>query len=160
MALPFESKRKSATLKKVIPGSIAVAVLAAVLRLATGEGALLSGGPFAEVIAALQGTTFLFAALVAGFILYLIDLPSRSRLSQEGDPDAGYQLPTNRLREMVKDTQLESKSFSLYFILSDGKLPAELHRRVYFFGGMFRIYFDLRVLAVVGTALGGPSRSR
>lgn len=143
------------TLRLVIPGSIAVAVLTITMRLATGEGALLTGGPFEAVIDALQGATFLFAALAVGFLLYLIDLPTRARLSQ-GDPENGVILPTSELRKMLEGTKQQSKAFSLYFILSDGRLPPELHRRVYFFGGMYRIYFDARVLAAAGVALGGP----
>jgi hypothetical protein len=143
------------TLRLVIPGSIAVAIFSAVLRLAAGEGKLLADGPFAGVVAALEGTTFLFAALAVGFILYLADLPTRARVFK-GDPDNGIQLPTDALREMLKGTPHQDKSFSLYFILSDGRLPPELHRRIYFFGGLYRIYFDARLLAAGGVALGGP----
>lgn len=144
------------TLRLLIPGSIAVAVFTAVLRLSTGSGHLLSAGPYEAVIDSLQGATFLFASVAAGFILYLVDVPARARLSAEGDPGNGYVLPTAKLKEMLTGTELSSKYFSLYFILSDGKLPPELHRRVYFFGGMYRIYFDLRILAMLGVAIGGP----
>lgn len=143
------------TLRLVIPGSVAIAVFSAVLRLATGDGKLLADGPFSETVQALQGTTFLFAALAAGFILYLVDLPTRARL-YNGDPDNGIQLPTDALARILKGTPYESKSFSLYFILSDGRLPTELHRRIYFFGGLYRIYFDSRLLTGAGVALGPP----
>lgn len=143
------------TLRLVVPGALAVTILTAVLRLATGNGPLLANGPYRDVVDALQGATFLFASVIAGFLLYLIDLPTRARLYQ-GDPDNGVSLPTAKMAEVLAKSPHKHRSFSLYFTLSDSRMPAEMHRRVYFFGGLYRIYFDARILAAAGVALGGP----
>jgi hypothetical protein len=98
------------------------------------------------------------ASLTAGFLLYLVDLPQKTRLAAEGDPTNGVRLPTDALRELLaqdpRHAWLRRRSFSLYFILSDKYLAPEFHRRVYFFGSLYRIYCDARYLAGVAVAVG------
>lgn len=148
------------TLRILVPGATAVAVLDFVVRVATGSGAALSKGPFQVVVEGLHGTNFFAASLMAGFLLYLLDLPQRSRIGAEGDPGNGIPMPTTALREILgpspKAAWVRKRSFSLYFLLTDAHLPAEFHRRIYFFGSIFRIYSDARYLTAAGMAIGVP----
>lgn len=148
------------TLRFGIPGALAAAILGITIRLATGTGVLFADGPAASITDKLSGGTFLTAALALGFILYVIDLPTRARIYLEGDPKNGKVLPSATLRRLLLDANtrnsafLSNRSLSLYFLLSDAHLPAELHRKVYFFGGLYRIYSDARILAMSALALG------
>lgn len=143
-------------LRILLPGGFGITVLSLVLRLAGDSGAHFSGGVFAPLVGALQGAPFLFAALVLGLLLYLLDLPTRARLYTGGDPARDAEPPSVRLRELVGDADLKQRSLSLYFILSDAHMPEEFHRRVYFFGGTYRTFFDARLLAAAGMIIGGP----
>jgi hypothetical protein len=148
------------TLRILIPGATAAAVLAYVLRVAAGSGPALSQGPFEAAIAGLDGTNFLVAALMAGFLLYLLDIPQKTRLGSQGDPGNDVPMPTTALKEMLQQTPgdrwISGRAFSLYFLLSDKHMPPEFHRRVYFFGSIYRMYADARYLTAAGIALGVP----
>jgi hypothetical protein len=148
------------TLRFLIPGALAAAILSVTTRLATGSGPLLGQGPASSVIDTLAGGTFLTTALVLGFLLYIVDLPTRARIYTEGDPKNGKVLPSATLRRLLNEANarnsafLSKRSLSLYFLLSDAHLPPELHRKVYFFGGLYRIYTDARILAMLALAIG------
>lgn len=156
------------TLRILVPGATAAAIVAYVLRVAAGSGTGLTEGSFAAVIDVLDGANFLVIAIIAGFLLYLIDLPQRSRLALEGDPGNGVLLPSNVLRRLLENgtipqdnvrgqgNWLSDRSLSLYFLLSDRHMPAEFHRRIYFFGSLYRIFADARYLAMAGASLGVP----
>jgi len=143
------------TLRILVPGGLAAAAVSLVLRLAAGEGPLLADGRFASTINALQGASFLLVAVSLGFLLYLVDLPTRARIYTNGDPQNHIPLPSNKLRDMIDGSSLARRSLSLYFLLSDAHLPTELHRRIYFFGGIYRIFFDARLITGAGVIVGG-----
>lgn len=148
------------TLRIFVPGVVALMILNVSLRLASGVGPLSAPetGAAADVLGALDNaSTSAGVALVIGLLLYAIDIPGRTRLSQEGD---GW-LPSDRLKAMLEEAGAadgrRQRALSLYFIISDGYLPAELHRRVYLFGSLYRVYVDLRVLlalSLVATPIG------
>ncbi|MFC7489423.1 MULTISPECIES: hypothetical protein [unclassified Knoellia] len=147
------------TFRFVIPGAIAAALVSLTLRLAIGSGAMYSEGPAKGLVAELAtARTFLFVALSFGFILYALDLPVRARIYEEGDPEHGYLVPSNTLDKMLSACRpqewLAGKTLSVYFLLMDAHFPTELHKKVYFFGGLYRIYFDARVLIVTALTLG------
>lgn len=140
------------TLRILIPGGLAAAILGAILHILRLTG----DHRGVEVIAnnVTGSATFFVLALVLGFILYALDFPARTRLSREGDPAQGFKLPTTVLGDILKDTAGARRSFSLYFLLSDAYMPAESHRRIYFFGGVYRIFADARILLAAGLVLG------
>ncbi|WP_139278871.1 hypothetical protein [Rhodococcus ruber] len=148
------------TLRIFLPGAVAAVVLNLILRLATGSGVMYAGGPAAPLIDALTGFSFVFVALAFGFLIYVTDLPVRTRLHAEGDPKNGYEMPAATLQRILRSASGSQKQLlidrdrSIYFLLTDTHLPAELHRRVYFFGSMFKLYFDVRFLMMLALAFG------
>ncbi|WP_157581370.1 hypothetical protein [Phycicoccus sp. Root563] len=149
------------TLRFVIPGAIAAVLVTLTLRLATGTGPLYAGGQAAGLIKELStGTTFLVLALILGFVLYALDLPVRARIYTDGDPEHGITVPSQTLTALVREAHGPHKGWMLkralpvYFLLMDAHLPTELHKKVYFFGGLYRIYFDARVLTASALTLG------
>jgi hypothetical protein len=97
-----------------------------------------------------------FVAVFIGLALYLIDLPAKSRLYKEGDPPRRIQVPSAALANSLKGTPLGEfpKNLSLYFLLSDRYLPDELHKRIYLFGSLYRVYVDMRALLAFATVGG------
>ncbi len=142
------------TLRIFVPGALGVLIADLTVRLATGPDVFAPAPGFAtDVVETLESTgPFAGLALFLGLLLYLVDLPTRTRI-YGGDPDQGSPLPTRTLGTMLSGTGLEDDALGLYFVLSDKYLPEEMHRRVYLFGSLFRVYVDLRVLAA--TALVG-----
>lgn len=140
------------TLRILIPGGLAAALLGAILHILRLTG---NHPGIADLANNVTGSaTFFVLALVLGFILYALDFPARTRLSREGDPTQGYKLPTTALGETLGGTKGARRSFSLYFLLSDAHMPPESHRRIYFFGGVYRIFADARILLAVGLVFG------
>jgi hypothetical protein len=86
-------------------------------------------------------------ALVAGLLLYAIDIPARTYLMRVGDPPAGKGLPSRHLGEMLSSEALKDREMSVYFLLLDRFMHPETHRRIYLFGSLFRVFVDLRILA-------------
>jgi hypothetical protein len=140
------------TFRILIPGGVAASILVIVLRLATLDGQPTALATAAETVT--TGAVFLLMSLTLGFLLYALDLPNKTRLAAEGDPDNHVYLPSTVLFEMLKGTPAAGKSFSLYFFLTDAYLPAETHRRIYFFGGIHRIFADARFLLASSVILG------
>ena len=137
------------TLRIFVPGVVALIIVNIVLRLVWGAGPFSApeAGTAADVLGVFDNaSTAAGAALVIGLLLYAVDVPSRTRLHREGE---GW-LPSDRLKQMLEAAGAtespRQRALSLYFILSDAYLPAELHRRVYLFGSLYRVYVDLRVL--------------
>jgi hypothetical protein len=156
------------TLRILVPGLLATVLLNIGLRLGLGVSPIQADGGAKEVVEALQSPLGSVTVAVAiGLLLYIVDLPSKTRLFKEGDPDHRFRLPSTALAEHLNRTGLGEfpKNLSLYFLLSDRYLPAELHRRVYLFGSLYRVYVDFRALlgltlaAGVGTALVSASSS-
>lgn len=143
------------TLRIFVPGVLAVVIVDLVARLLSGPVALGATGDLEALINAIEtAPIYIGAALVAGLLLYLIDIPSKLRLHREGDPHNNFQLPSNYLAEALEGGNAPGRPLSIYFVLSDAYLPTELHRRVYLFGSLYRIYVDLRTLLALGVALG------
>jgi hypothetical protein len=119
------------------------------------------GGVKALVSTLEKPVTSIVLSLAIGLLLYLIDLPEKTRLYREGAD--GWRLPSGTLdahmnsldppaRRPVEDH--DPKWLSVYFVLSDKYLPEETHRRIYLFGSLYRVYVDLRSLLAIG-AVGG-----
>jgi len=134
------------TLRILIPGWIAVAAVDVGARLALGESALEADGGTEGLVALIERPVVAFGlALMAGLLLYAIDMPAKT-----------YPLhnpPSAHLREMLTNPDLEKRSTSLYFQLQDEFMPVEMRRNVYLFGSIYRVFVDLRVIAVLGFVL-------
>jgi hypothetical protein len=145
------------TLRIFLPGALGVFVLDLVLRFAFGvDVAAPDGGVWAVVNGIQSPVVGVFVAVFIGLALYLLDIPTKSRLYREGDPPRGIQQPSAALADSLKPTPLSEfpKNLSLYFLLSDRYLPDELHKRIYLFGSLYRVYVDMRVLLAFGTVGG------
>lgn len=131
-----------------MPGWFVVAFLDVGSRLAFGESPLVSQGAVAEFLNVLESPLWaLGIALVAGLLLYAIDVPARTYLMRVGDPAAGKGLPSRHLGEMLSSEALREREMSVYFLLLDRYMHPETHRRIYLFGSLFRVFVDLRILA-------------
>jgi hypothetical protein len=115
--------------------------LAFPLTIASAEGA-------ADLLEVLENPLLaLGIALVAGLLLYAIDIPAKTHVMRVGDPARGKGLPSTHLSQMLSNTIYDGQETSLYFLLQDRYMHPETHRRIYLFGSLFRIFVDLRVLA-------------
>jgi hypothetical protein len=153
-------------LRIFLPGAVAAAVLDLMLRLVAGSGPGYGDGPIKWVVASLTGVNFIFVALVFGFLLYLADLPTKARVFGEGDPAHDIDLPSRALAgflekaidpDVIGRNRAEwvwKRSLPIYFLLMDAHLPAERHEKVYYFGGLYKMYFDARLLTVAALAFG------
>ncbi len=143
------------TLRIFLPGALGILFADLTVRLATGPEVFAPGRGVAEaVVESLESAgTFAGLAVLLGLLLYLVDMPARTRLI-EGDVARGYARPSDTLAAMLAGTALERDSLSLYFILSDKYLPEELHKRIYLFGSLYRVFVDLRVLAMTALVSG------
>ena len=151
------------TLRLFLPGALAVAVLNAVLRLATGKEVLepAAGTARTAVDAIETPATFLLVALVVGLLLYLVDVGERLRVFR-GDPN--WALPPSiymasivgSMSPEIQEKYSES-SLSLFFLFADRHLPNSLHQRIYLFGAIYKVATNLRLLAVAGLVLGSPA---
>lgn len=132
-----------------MPGTIVALASSLVIRLA------LPGSERAESLLSTLETPVVFAAvaLVVGLILYLVDFPMKMRIAG-GDARRGFPLPSKELGLHLRGTPLENSEMSLYFILSDQYLPPDLHRRVYLFGSLYRVFVDLRIVLILATVVG------
>ncbi len=145
------------TLRIFLPGALGVFVLDLALRFAFGSNPASSDGGVRVVVNAIQSPLVgVFVAVFIGLALYLVDLPAKSRLYKEGDPARKIQVPSAALADSLKGTPLGEypKNLSLYFILSDRYLPDELHKRIYLFGSLYRVYVDMRALLAFATVGG------
>jgi len=144
------------TLRIFVPGALSVLLINMTARVAMGVDPFAPDGGAETLVSTLESVAvFAVAALMAGLLLYLIDFPSRVRISWDGDARYGSPLPSHALKDMLGDSKLPY--LSLYFLLSDRYLSTEMHKRVYLFGSLFRVFVDLRVLlalaAVAGSAV-------
>lgn len=147
------------TLRIFLPGALGVFLLNLALRFGFGSDPLSPDGGVHQAVEALQSPLLgIFTAVFLGLALYLLDLPAKTRLFREGDPTRGIQVPSSVLADQLRGTPLGNfpKNLSLYFLLSDRYLPEELHKRIYLFGSLYRIYVDMRALLVLAT-IGGIS---
>lgn len=143
------------TLRILTPGVLGLLVADIVLRLSFGPHPARADGGVGGLVQAIETpVVWLAGSLFLGLLLYLIDLPMKTRLYDEGDPGRGFRLPSATLRSLLKDEYLRKRSLGLYFLLSDRYLPPELHRRIYLFGSLYRIYVDLRILLGAGLVAG------
>lgn len=143
------------TLRIFAPGALAVAIANLVARFSFGDSAFTADGPatgFADFVGNVGVATTL--ALLIGLLLYALDFPTRFTLYGGADPQHNVKLPTQVLREQLAGSDLAPKSFGLYFILSDAFMPEEMHKRVYLFGSLFRVFADLRALLAAAMVAG------
>lgn len=144
------------TLRIFTPGVLAVFVFDVSIRMATSVSDGAAGTNSAVVINAIETVgTFAGLALIFGLLLYLIDFPERLRIFN-GDPQRGYMQPSARMREIAKGTPYEDHYLSVFFIMADQYLPEELHKRIYLFGALYKIYTDFRLLLVAAVVLSVP----
>lgn len=142
------------TLRIFVPGALAVLIVDIATRLALGPNPFAADGGASDFVQVLESAaTFAIISLLVGLLLYLVDVPSRTRVFREGDPVHDYSLPSQTLRNHLVE-ELKPKAMSIYFLLSDRYLSDAMHRRVYFFGSMFRVFVDLRVLLSFGALFG------
>lgn len=137
----------------LLPGGLAVLVFGLAFRLASGGTG--DRGGLARSVASADTGQFIVAALASGFLLYLLDVPARTRLYREADPPRVV-MPSDRLKDMWAGTPHKDLSYAGYFLLSDAYLPPESHRRVYFWGSLYRIYSYARLLAAAALGLVVP----
>jgi hypothetical protein len=137
----------------LLPGGLAVLVFGLAFRLAAGPSD--TRGGVAQTVASADAGQFLVAALASGFLLYLLDVPAQTRLYREADPPRVI-MPSDRLKELWANTANKDHSFAGYFLLSDAYLPPESHRRVYFWGSLYRIYAYARLLAAAALGVIAP----
>lgn len=145
------------TLRIFLPGALGVLVLDLALRFSFGPDPVSADGGVRAMVNTLQSPLVgVFVAVFIGLALYLLDLPAKSRLYREGDPARRIQVPSAALADSLKGTPLGEypKYLSLYFLLSDRYLPDELHKRIYLFGSLYRVYVDMRALLAFAT-IGG-----
>jgi len=145
------------TLRIFLPGALGVFALDLALRFAFGVNPAAPDGGVRTVVNAIQSPLVgVFVAVFIGLALYLVDLPTKSRLYKEGDPPRKIQVPSAALAESMRGTALSEfpKNLSLYFLLSDRYLPDELHKRIYLFGSLYRVYVDMRALLAFATVGG------
>jgi hypothetical protein len=145
------------TLRIFLPGALGVFVLDLTLRFAFGPNPAAADGGVQALLDAIESPLVgVFVAVFIGLALYLLDLPSKSRLYREGDPARGIQVPSAVLSNLMKESPLGAfpKNLSLYFLLSDRYLPDELHKRIYLFGSLYRVYVDMRALLAFATVAG------
>jgi hypothetical protein len=148
------------TLRILVPGSIAVFLLDVTLRVGFGTNPLRPDGGVRPIVSVLESPiASLIAALILGMLLYLVDLPSRTRLFTEGDPARQRRLPSDTLATHLAGTPWSQYpvNLGLYFLVSDKYLPAEFHRRVYLFGSLYRVFVDLRALSILTVVVGVAS---
>lgn len=152
------------TLRIFLPGAIALLVLDLVLRLTTGintidveEGSVAGG-----LVNLIENTTgFAILSVSIGLVLYLIDFPSRLRITA-GDDTRNIQLPSSKFGAILEDFNSShpdkaydgGHSLSLFFIFADEYMPEELNKRVYLFGSLFRVFIDIRVLLWLAVSIG------
>ncbi|MFP3881930.1 MAG: hypothetical protein ACLFWH_06380 [Actinomycetota bacterium] len=150
------------TLRIFTPGALAVVVLDISLRLSTGQAVVAPFGVGPEsVVEAIEAVaTFVLLALILGLFLYLLDFPERLRIFK-GDPTWAVQ-PSKAMKEIIADTpdsvreRYEHDALSLYFLFSDRYLPDDLHKRIYLFGAIYKIFVDLRLLSVAALVISIP----
>lgn len=157
------------TLRIFVPGAVAILILDVSVRIATGATLLSPEEGFAaDVVTAIESTaTFAVLALVVGLILYLVDLPNRMRLMR-GDPTQGITRPSERFGELVREANSgvsamgrtpypRELELSLSFVFLDKYLPADLHKRIYLFGSLYRIFVDVRIMLICAIGIGVPT---
>lgn len=143
------------TLRVFVPGVIAVLILDVLLRLMSGDSPFVATGGMKDVLDALETPpVYGGASLVAGLLLYQLDLPTKMRIYREGDPDRGIRLPSDLVKQAFEGRDAPGHPLSIYFILSDAYLSDALHRRIYLFGSLYRIYVDLRIMLALSLAIG------
>jgi hypothetical protein len=143
------------TLRIFVPGLLGLVLLDLVLRFAYGDSPVAADGGVRALASAIESPLGGIAgSLAIGLVLYLTDLSAKARIQAEGDPDHNFRLPSQRLEELMEGSDLADKGLALYFIISDKYLPPELHRRVYLFGSLFRIYVDFRAMLAVSVVAG------
>ena len=136
------------TLRILVPGWFVVAFLDVGVRLALNEAPLASMETVANFLEVIESPFIaLGVALIAGLILYAIDVPARTHVMRVGDPPSGKGLPSWHLSKMLSNEVFEGREMSVYFLLLDRYMHPETHRRIYLFGSLFRIFVDLRILA-------------
>lgn len=151
------------TLRIFTPGALAVFVLDVSLRLSTAHSVFGVGGSGPTDIADAIETvaTFALLALVFGLFLYLVDLPERLRIFR-GDPGWAI-LPSTAMRSLIEDTspfaaqRYKDYALNLFFLFSDKYVPDDLHKRIYLFGAVYKIFVDLRVLTVTALVASVPA---
>lgn len=138
------------TLRILVPGWFVAAFLNAGTRLAFGATPVDLPADVAAFTQLLENPLAnLGVALVAGLLLYAMDLPTKAGVYLVGDPDNGKEPPSRHLRRMLTNDELKDRSLSLYFLLQDEFMHQATHRKVYLFGSLYRIFVDLRVLAAI-----------
>jgi hypothetical protein len=143
------------TLRIFVPGLLGLVLLDLVLRFAYGASPVASDGGVGALTSSIESPLGGIAgSLAIGLVLYLVDLSAKARIQTEGDPAHNFRLPSQRLAEHMEGSDLADRSLALYFIISDKYLPPELHRRVYLFGSLFRIYMDFRAMLALSVVAG------
>lgn len=138
------------TLRILVPGWFVVAFLDAGTRLAFGDTPMDLTPDAAAFVEFLENPLVgLGVALLAGLLLYAMDLPSKTVVYRFGDPDKGKEPPSRHLSQMLSNDQLKRRALSIYFFLQDEFMNQEAHRKVYLFGSLYRIFVDLRILAAI-----------
>jgi hypothetical protein len=154
------------TLRIFIPGGMTLLIVDLSLRLATGtpESDVAPGWP-SDISSAIEsGTGFVALSVVVGLFLYMIDLPERLRVVA-GDPTRGYERPSAVFSEMLRVHNStfgnrkygDEMALSLFFAIIDKYMPEELHKRIYLFGALFKIFADLRAVLTAALLLGVPA---
>lgn len=150
------------TLRILVPGTIAAFVLDMTIRLVTGSSLSSSEtSSYASLLHTIESPgVFLAISFAIGLFLYLIDLAERLRIFRG---DAKHPLPSSLMEKFVvaSDAGLKEEdklhlSVSTFFLIVDAYLPDRIHKRVYFFGALFKIYTDARVLLVNSLIFGAP----
>jgi len=134
-------------LRILLPGYFAFEGVVVYLWLFLPEllGALTTNGAF-------FGILFVLGGVFCGLILYAIDYPARRKIFKESRPLAQFVVDrANSCRYgcRLPKEELEKNAHVMYWFVLDTRVPPQRRQRIYYFGSIYHIYSDIRLIMFV-----------